>query len=460
MHLLDECLVHTQEGMLNSHMTEKTENTGATAGAYRSVKITDDLLFELPKTDLHVHVDGSMRIPTLIELSKANGVELPSYDEAGLRELVFRERYASLVEYLHGFKYTCAALQTLEALEQVGYELAWDNINEGVCYFEPRFAPQLHMGRGRSFVDVVQAVNLGLERAKDEYNASPEVVAGLKPPFAYGIVVCAMRMFNEHFSEYYRQLMEVHTHAPAENVYGMASLELARAAVMAVREYGLPIVGFDLAGQENGYPASDHAEAYSYAHKNFLKKTVHAGEAYGPESIFQAITDLHADRIGHGYHLFSPWLIEDESVDKLQYINNLAEYIGDRRVTIEVCITSNLQTNPNLKMVEHHAFRQMMKHRLSATFCTDNRTISSTTVTREMGLAVKALHMNLRELQHYTIYGFKRSFFPGTYLEKRAYVRKIIDYYRKVLDKHAAIQGGASEGEIAAIDARTLDAEF
>ena len=443
--------------MLYKPMTDTTHPTSISSPEHQALNITDELLLELPKTDLHVHIDGSMRIPTLIELAKQNNVELPSYDEAGLRELVFRERYASLAEYLHGFKYTCATLQTLEALEQVGYELAWDNINEGVCYFEPRFAPQLHMGPQRTFVDVLRAVNMGLQRARDEYNASEDVMRGRKPPFEYGIVVCAMRMFNEHFSDYFRQIMEVHTHAPPETVYGLASLELARAAVLAVREYGLPIVGFDLAGQENGFPASDHVEAYSYAHKNFLKKTVHAGEAYGPESIFQAITDLHADRIGHGYHLFSPWLIEDESGDKLQYINNLAEYIGDRRVTIEVCITSNLQTNPNVKMVEHHAFLQMMKNRLSATFCTDNRTISSTTVTREMGLAVRAMHMNQRELQHYTIYGFKRSFFPGTYLEKRAYVRKIIDYYRKVTDKHLAIQRGASAKHIAEIDAQTLD---
>ena len=299
-----------------------------------------------------------------------------------------------------------------------------------MCYFEPRFAPQLHMGPGRSFVDVVQAVNLGLERARDEYNASADVLAGRKP-LRYGIVVCAMRMFNEHFSQCYRQLVGVHTHAPPETLYGMASLELARAAVMAVL-IRAPIVGFDLAGQENGYPATDHAEAYNYAHKNFLKKTVHAGEAYGPESIFQAITDLHADRIGHGYHLFSPWLIEDESVDKLQYINSLAEYIGDRRVTIEVCITSNLQTNPNLKMVEHHAFRQMMKNRLSATFCTDNRTISSTTVTREMGLAVRALHMNLRELQHYTICSLNGA---SSRVGTRSARMSVIDYYRKVMDK-------------------------
>ncbi|MFT5432477.1 MAG: adenosine deaminase, partial [Myxococcota bacterium] len=317
-----------------------------------------------------------------------------------------------------------------------------DNINEGVCYIEPRFAPQLHMGPGRTFLDVIQAVDSGFRRARDEYNSSAAVKENGRPPFYYGIIVCAMRMFTEGFSAYYRQLLGVHPHAPKNTVYGMASLELARAAVQAVRDFGLPIVGFDLAGQENGYPASDHVAAYQYCQKNFMNKTVHAGEAYGPESIFQAITDLHADRIGHGYHLFSPWLIEDGRIDKRAYVSELTEYIANRRVTIEVCITSNLQTNPNLKMIEHHAFRDMLKGRLSATFCTDNRTISSTTVSREIGLAVDAFHMTPRELKHFVIYGFKRSFFPGSYPEKRAYTRNIIDYYEQVVARHRLTQFG------------------
>ena len=402
--------------------------------------ITEDLIRALPKTDLHVHLDGSVRIPTIIELAREAKVELPSETEAGLKELVFRDRYESLVEYLHGFKYTCAVMQSWESLERCAYELAWDNINEGVYYIEPRFAPQLHMGPGRSFIEVVQAVNGGLRRARDEFNASPDVTTGRRPPFEYGIIVCALRMFTREFSAYYGQLIDVHTHAPPKHVYAMASLELARATVQAIREYGLPIVGFDLAGQENGYPAQDHIPAYQYVHKNFLKKTVHAGEAYGPESIFQAITDLHADRIGHGYHLFSPWLIDDPAVDKRRYVQDLAEHIADRRVTIEVCITSNLQTNPNLKLVEHHAFRDMLTGRLSATFCTDNRTVSSTTVTREISLAVKAFHMTPRELRHYIIYGFKRSFFPGSYLQKRAYVRQIIDHYDTVARRFGEAQ--------------------
>lgn len=404
------------------------------------LQITRELIADLPKTDLHVHLDGSIRISTLIELAKEQGVELPSQTEEGLRDLVFKERYEDLPAYLHGFMYTCAVMQNLESLERVSYEFAWDNIEEGVCYVEPRFAPQLHMGANRSFADVILAANQGFKRARDEYNATEDVRLGVKPAFQYGIIVCAMRMFADGFSDYYKRLLSVHSHAPKTSVYAMASLELARAAVQTRREFDVPIVGFDLAGQENGFPAADHVAAYDFAHKNFLKKTVHAGEAYGPESIFQAITDLHADRIGHGYHLFSPWLIEGKDKDKKRYVDDLAQYMSDRRVTIEVCITSNLQTNPNLKMVEHHAFAEMLKARLSATFCTDNRTVSRTTVTDEIFKAVQGFHMSPRELRHYVIYGFKRSFFPGTYLQKRAYARQAIDYYDAVIEKHTALQ--------------------
>jgi adenosine deaminase len=406
--------------------------------------ITEEFIAALPKTDLHVHLDGSLRLSSLIALAKDRGVELPSYSEEGLKETVFKERYASLPEYLHGFAFTCAVLQDEDALEQAAYELAVDNIEEGVRYIEPRFAPQLHTHQELSTENVLLAVHRGLKRAKDEYNRSEAVLSGSEPRFEYGIIVCAMRYFNEHFSPYFSNLLKVHPYAPERSLYGMASLELARATVGIKREYGLPIVGFDLAGREDGYPAEDHVKAYSYAHKNFLKKTVHAGEAYGPESIFQAITDLNADRIGHGFNLFSPWSIEDPSIkDKQAYIHELSEYIADRRITIEVCITSNLQTNPNLKSIDHHAFGEMLKHKLSTTFCTDNRLVSNTTVTNELMLAVKHFHLTPRDLKHCIIYGFKRSFFPGSYLEKRRYVRSIIDYYEAVENTFGIGDGSA-----------------
>jgi len=393
----------------------------------------EDYLLALPKTDLHVHLDGSIRLGTLIDLAREYNVDLPSYTPEGMRELVFKERYSNLGEYLTGFAYTVAVMQTEVALERVGYEFAVDNQNEGVRYVEVRFAPQLHMHAHMNAVMVIKAINRGLKKAKDEFNRRPAVRSGAEPEFRYGIIVCAMRMFREGFSEYFKNLITAHRYTPDKALYSMASMELVRAAIIARDEFGLPIVGFDLAGEEAGYPAGDHAAAFSYAHKHFLKKTVHAGEAYGPESIFQAITDLHADRIGHGTYLLDPEMISAPEIeDREQYVERLGEYIADRRITLEVCLTSNLQTNPHMNDPSQHPFAKLRQHRLSTTICTDNRLVSNTTVTRELQLAVEHLGLDRHDLKSVIIYGFKRSFMPTTYLEKRAYVRQVIDFYEKI----------------------------
>jgi adenosine deaminase len=391
------------------------------------------LLEALPKTDLHVHLDGSLRLSTLIELAGERGVALPSQTEQGLRDTVFRESYDSLSSYLAGFAYTCAVLQDAEALERVAYELAWDNLNEGVRYVEVRFAPQLHMHGGFGFEGVITAVDRGLRRARSEHEAQ---CAPGEPGFRYGIIVCALRMFQPGFSAAYRQLCEALSESDKMALYGEAALQLVRAAVRLRDEHGLPIVAFDLAGHEAGFPASHFSGAFDHAHESFLKKTVHAGEAYGAESIYQAISLLHADRIGHGYHLFSADKVGDGVGDKERYCEDLAEYIADRRITIEVCITSNLQTNPDIGGVENHAFQKMLNRNLSATLCTDNRLVSHTTVTREYELATQAFDMTPAQLRNTIIYGFKRSFFPGSYGEKRAYVRTVIDHYEKVWASH------------------------
>jgi adenosine deaminase len=230
----------------------------------------------------------------------------------------------------------------------------------------------------------------------------------------------------------------VHAHSGRKEVFSLASQELVRAAVEAKTKLKLPIVGFDLAGAEAGFPAEDHIQAYALAHKNFLNKTVHAGEAYGPESIFQAITDLHADRLGHAVYLFDAGMIKSPEIkDKKAYVANLVQFIAERRITIEVCLTSNLQTNPAIRDLAHHSFRLMRKAKLSATFCTDNRTVSRTTVSAEILKAVRTFHITPHELKNFIIYGFKRSFFPGTYIKKREYTHQIIDYYEKIEKRYA-----------------------
>ena len=385
-----------------------------------------ELLRSLPKTDLHVHLDGSLRESTLIELAKERKISLPSESVEGMNELVFKPSYASLSEYLQGFAYTCAVMQDAEAVERVAYELAWDNINEGVCYVEVRFAPQLLMHASFRFDEVLSAADRGLARAAAEHARSSAVVERGDPPCRYGIIVCALRYFTAETSTWYGQLCNLFNGARDTEIYQLASLELARSTVRCRDAYGLPVVGLDLAGREDGYPAQAHKEAFAHAHRNFLKKTVHAGEAYGPESIFSAITALYADRLGHGYHLFSPETCGPEVVDPEDYVRRLAGFVADRRITVEVCITSNLQTNPEIRSVKDHVFGRFLKEKLSATLCTDNRLVSHTSVTRELALAVEAFGMGPKEVRDTLTYGFKRSFYPGPYQEKRAWVREVI----------------------------------
>lgn len=398
---------------------------------------TEKFLFEIPKTDLHVHLDGSLRIPTLIDLAKKYKVELPSYTESGLQEFVFKKQYKDLAEYLEGFKYTVAVMQTEDALERIAYEFAEDAFSENVFYFEIRFAPQLHINSQLDYERILLAVNRGLKRAKDKFNSKIEVKNGEIPFYNYGIIVCAMRMFNQYYSEYYRKLFDVHNYSTEKEIFRYASLELAKAAVEIRNKHNIPIVGFDLAGQENGYPPENHKDAYDYCHKNFMKKTVHAGEAYGPESIFQAITYLHADRIGHGFHLFHPEKIQDPGIkDRENYTKSLANYIADNRITLEVCLTSNLQTHPDVKSLKNHTFKQMIENDISVTLNTDNRLMSYTSMTNELKIATQNFEITPKKLKDIIVYGFKRSFYPDNYKTKRKYIRTIINYYDKIYNKY------------------------
>jgi adenosine deaminase len=393
-----------------------------------------EFLRAIPKTDVHVHLDGSLRIPTLIDLAKSRGVELPSFEEAGLRELVFKDSYADLNDYLSGFQWTTAVLQDAEALERVAFELAEDNWNEGVRYIEVRFAPQLNMHDQLGFEGVIEAVDRGLRRARDQINK------GLKenePPFEYGIIVCAMRFFTKNFSQYFRKLFEAHPYSSSAEVARLASLELARAVVRFREKSDAQVVGFDLAGAEMGHPAALHQEAFDFVHRHFMNKTVHAGEAYGPESIFQAITKLHADRIGHGLRLFDGAAVQDPEIsDPDAYVAELADFIANHRTTVEVCLTSNLQTSPDISDPKRHSLGEMLERNLSVTICTDNRLVSNTSVTQELELATSTFSISPKQLKNIIIYGFKRSFFPRSYGEKRQYVRQVIDYYDRIEQEH------------------------
>ncbi len=405
-------------------------------------KYSKKFIEQIPKTDLHLHLDGSINLTTIIDIAKQDGIKLPSYSVEGLNSLLFKDQYESLEEYLTTFGYSCAVMQKPEHLERISYELALENQKEGVRYIEVRFAPHLHINETMNMEEVLKSVNKGLQKAAQEFNTKPEIENGSEPPFHYGIIVCALRSFDR-FSDYYTKFMDALLFSEPKNIFSLCSFELAQGAIKMRDKLGIPIVGFDLAGAESGFPAADHWRAYQYAHENFLHKTVHAGEAYGPESIFQAITELHADRIGHGFYLFDTKKIEDPRIKtesaKMKYIDDLAQYIAERRITIEICLTSNLQTNPELTKLEDHSLKNMLDYGLSTSFCTDNRTVSKTTVTKEIQLGIDHFEINPKALKNSIIYGFKRSFFPGTYQNKRKYVRQIINYYDKIAEQESVI---------------------
>ncbi|MCZ6818769.1 MAG: adenosine deaminase family protein [Calditrichaeota bacterium] len=391
------------------------------------------LIERIPKTDIHVHLDGCVHLATLIEIAEKEKIDLPSYTVEGMNELVFKDHYENLEEYLKTFGFSCAVMQKPEYLERIAYEMAQDNQAEGVRYMEVRFAPQLHINDDMDMAVVLTSVNKGLERAQKEFNQQPEVTSGKEPPFNYGIIISALRSFGP-YSDYYAKFIHVHSFSEKKQLFGLASAELVQGAVRVRDELGLPIVAFDLAGAEKGNPPKDHWRAFQFAHENFMSKTVHAGEAYGAPSIFQAITELHADRIGHGFYLFDESKIDDPRIkDKQRYINELAQYIAEHRVTIEVNLTSNLQTIPTLKTLKNHSFHKMLEYELSTTICTDNRTVSKTTVTNELVLALQNFNLSPRQLKNVIVYGFKRSFFPDNYSKKRQYVRRCIDYYEHVV---------------------------
>jgi adenosine deaminase len=218
---------------------------------------------------------------------------------------------------------------------------------------------------------------------------------------------------------------------------------MARVAVALRDDEGLPVVGFDLAGEESGFPAAYHTSAYQYAHSHFLKTTVHAGEAYGPESIFQAITDCHANRIGHGTFLFSGHLIQDSSIeDPDRYVAQLVDYVASQRIAVEVCLTSNLQTTPSLQSIADHPLQKMIEHNLSVSICTDNRLVSNTSVSRELELVAGNLAITPHQFKNLITSGFKGSFFPAGYTRKREYVRR----FQKLYDALEREAFGAATG--------------
>lgn len=336
------------------------------------------LLAALPKIDLHVHLDGSLRPETVLELTRRD--ELPfgfeTLDDV-LAVCRVSEKCESLVDYLKVFDVTLQVMQKTEDIERIAFELAEDAHRENVRYMEVRYSPMLHTEQGLALDDVVAAVQRGLDRAQHRYG------------IVTGQIVCGIRHISPD-----------------------SSLELAR---LAVRWKGRGVVAFDLAGAEKDFPAKDHLDAFYYVRNHNLPVTIHAGEAFGPESIQQAVHHCGANRVGHGTHL-----AEDPE---------LMQWINDRRIPVEMCLASNMQTRA-IRDWEDHPIRRFMAEGLRVTLNTDNRLVSGTTVTREYALAVEHYGLETPQLTKIILDGFKSAFLPQA--EKARLVNRVLGEFESL----------------------------
>ena len=337
------------------------------------MKITKELIQKLPKAELHCHLDGSLRVSTIIDLAAHQKVELPAKNQEDLHNiLAIKEKMKNLEEYLEIFDITLSVLQTPESLMRVAFELAEDCWNDGVRYVEVRYSPILHTQEGMTSSESIDAVKKGLDQAESEF--------GIKT----GIIICGIR-----------------------NISPEVSLKLAD---LAVQYKNKGVVGFDLAGAEENFPAKHHQEAFELILKKNINATLHAGEAFGPESIHQAIHACGAHRIGHGTRLM-------ENKDLMAFVN-------DHRISLEICLKSNIQTR-SIPSLEVHPFKYYLDQHLRVTLNTDNRLISDTTLTEEYLLAVNTFNLTLQDIRTIIINGFKSAFLPHNV--RRELIRKVVD---------------------------------
>jgi len=389
-----------------------------------------DFIRLAPKADLHQHLGGSIRLSTILDLAERNRIKLPYQTIDGLQQNVFKRQYDSLAEYLECFKYTSLVSQTGEALTRIGYESVVDNYADGVTHLELRFAPHLHVSHKDGVIDAIKSVYEGMKLAADEINASNP-----KIPFNFGIICIAMRHVTPESSPYFHRLGTTLT-------LQEASLNLVHTATYLKSRKLYNVVGFDLAGPENTFPAKTHAKAFRHAFESFLGTTVHAGEAYGPESIYQAITDLCTTRIGHGTNLLRTDMIKkfSKQEDKQSYVDGLVETLSNRRIPIEICLTSNMMVNPVMwDNPTTHPMKNFMDKGLACVLATDNRTVCNTTLSKEFMLAKETFNLSLQDVKKLVIRGFKHGFYAEPYVEKRDYVRKVIDVYEDLELKYFGV---------------------
>jgi adenosine deaminase len=328
-----------------------------------------------PKVLLHDHLDGGLRPGTVVELAAATGYDqLPTSDPVELGTW-FREAAdsGSLVRYLETFAHTVGVMQTADALRRVARECAEDLAADGVVYAEVRFAPELHIAGGLTLEEVIDAVLAGFAEGE-------QATAEAGRPIVMRSLLIAMRT-------------------------AARSTEIAQ-RVVAYRDAG--VVGFDIAGAEEGYPPTRHLDAFEYLRRENAHFTIHAGEAFGLPSIWEAIQWCGAERLGHGVHIMDDIAREpDGSV----HLGRLASYIRDRRVPLEMCPSSNVQTGAARSIAEH-PIGLLRTLGFRVTVNTDNRLMSDTSMSKEMHLLSEAFDYGLADLQWLTLNAMKSSFLP------------------------------------------------
>jgi len=314
---------------------------------------------DLPKFDLHVHLDGSMRPETVIELANALPPDRRFPPDLDLHQALIPPQRCTLEEYLRAFKITCAVLQSEAALERAAYELCEDAARENVIYMEIRFAPLLHLRGGVSPQQVVESVLAGMRRAEETY------------PIRTGLIVCGLKQ------------------EPPER-----SIETARLAAEYLEK---GVVAFDLAGPENGFPPALHHQAIEIARKSGLHVTLHAGEGCCPAHIREAI-DLGAERIGHGVYLY-----QDPDTEKV---------VRERGIPLEVCPTSNLQISGAMDSYCEHPFKRYLDEGIPVTINTDNRLMSQIDVTHELEQMVDAFSLSHGQVKEVLLNSANATFTP------------------------------------------------
>jgi adenosine deaminase len=343
---------------------------------------TYDEIRRAPKALLHDHLDGGLRPATILDLAAGIGHELPAATPEGLGEwFVAAADSGSLERYLTTFAHTVAVMQTPDALRRVARECALDLAADGVVYAEVRFAPEQHLERGLTLPEVVEAVLDGFRDGSAE-------AAAQGTPIRVGTLLTAMR-------------------------HAARSMEIAELSIQ-YRDAG--VVGFDIAGAEAGYPPTRHLDAFEYLQRENSHFTIHAGEAFGLPSIWQALQWCGADRLGHGVRI-----VDDIGPDNS--LGRLAAYVRDKRIPLELCPSSNVQTGAAASIREH-PIGLLRDLRFRVTVNTDNRLMSGTSMSREMALLVEAFGYGWAELQWFTVNAMKSTFIP--FDERLALINDVI----------------------------------